>query len=340
MDDALPCHVCGYDLRATPADGRCPECGASVAEATEFNKVPRRPAWRDSDPRWRRRMVAGVWVLLALAFMPLLPADRIPVPQFPGMPDRTGTLADSLAFSRFFRPLYEPGLFLIGAALLFARERGRRAGRLDWTRRWGLFAVTATFLYGWAVNLLTVGLVMVGIAALFHSLPLENQPPITRLFALVGAGLIDHGPHGAEAAWATLLVLPSIVVLLACVPLYEALNSTDGRRWMIALVLLPLTATAAVRVVAVGWEWLTDIDQFLGPPVGIYFFNSAAVAAIVGHVGLDADAGIDRTSIGWTLAEGVKLLVLGTIAVWLTTDQVLAWRHASPADAGVGEQGG
>jgi threonine synthase len=30
----LPCHRCGYDLRAHPPDGKCPECGESVAAFT------------------------------------------------------------------------------------------------------------------------------------------------------------------------------------------------------------------------------------------------------------------------------------------------------------------
>ena len=30
----LPCYFCGYDLRAQPHDGKCPECAASVAQVT------------------------------------------------------------------------------------------------------------------------------------------------------------------------------------------------------------------------------------------------------------------------------------------------------------------
>src|SRR5437660_8160164 len=69
MSADLPCHVCGYDLRAHPQDGKCPECGASIAESRRLAAIPRRPAWRDSDPRWRRRMLAGVWILVLLPLM-------------------------------------------------------------------------------------------------------------------------------------------------------------------------------------------------------------------------------------------------------------------------------
>ena len=80
----LPCHLCGYDLRAHPQDGRCPECGAPVAESRRVAAIPRRPAWRDSDPRWRRRMLAGTWVLVLLPLMDALQmfewASSAPVP--------------------------------------------------------------------------------------------------------------------------------------------------------------------------------------------------------------------------------------------------------------------
>src|SRR3954471_203958 len=72
----LPCHLCGYDLRAHPPDGKCPECGASVAEAQRVAKIPIRPAWRDSDPRWRRRMLAGVWILVLVPLVDGLQAFR------------------------------------------------------------------------------------------------------------------------------------------------------------------------------------------------------------------------------------------------------------------------
>src|SRR3954466_4656740 len=70
----LPCHRCGYDLRVHPHDGVCPECGASVAESRRVAAIPRRPAWRDSDPRWRRRLLAGGWIL---AMLPLMNALRV-----------------------------------------------------------------------------------------------------------------------------------------------------------------------------------------------------------------------------------------------------------------------
>src|SRR5258706_13761546 len=84
MSADLPCHICGYDLRAHPQDGKCPECAASVAESRRLAAIPRRPAWRDSDRRWRRRVLAGTWALVFLPRMDALKtfdwASSVPLP--------------------------------------------------------------------------------------------------------------------------------------------------------------------------------------------------------------------------------------------------------------------
>src|SRR4051794_7744736 len=79
-----PCHRCGYDLRGQASDGACPECGEPVAESRRVAATPRRPAWRESDPRWRRRVLAGVWILVLVPLMDALRvsglASHVPVP--------------------------------------------------------------------------------------------------------------------------------------------------------------------------------------------------------------------------------------------------------------------
>src|SRR3954470_4772505 len=92
----VPCHDCGYDLRAHPPDGICPECRASVAESRRLAAIPRRPAWRHSDPRWRRRVTAGLWVLVLLPLVDMLLLSgwtaRVHVPSLLGFPDVLDTL--------------------------------------------------------------------------------------------------------------------------------------------------------------------------------------------------------------------------------------------------------
>src|SRR6476659_4826941 len=118
----LSCHRCGYDLRAQPRGGKCPECGESVAESRRVGAVPLRPAWGDSDPRWRRRVLAGAWVLVLLPLMQVLKASHLAagviVPSI--IPSRgIMTLDDTLLG---FDGVYEPLVFCIGVVLLFSRE--------------------------------------------------------------------------------------------------------------------------------------------------------------------------------------------------------------------------
>src|SRR5436305_12541295 len=90
MSVDLLCDRCGYDLRAHPQSGKCPECGASVAESRRMAAIPLRPAWRDSDTRWRRRMLAGAWALALLPLMHALTAfewtSSLTVPNVFGFP--------------------------------------------------------------------------------------------------------------------------------------------------------------------------------------------------------------------------------------------------------------
>src|SRR6476620_10726253 len=123
----LPCHRCGYDLRAHPRDGKCPECGASVAESSRLAALPLRPAWRDSDPRWRRRMLAGAWVLVLLPLMDALNAfgwaSSVPVPNIFGY-GAVRTLDDTFVCNPVPRlEVYPPLVFCIGVVLLFSKER-------------------------------------------------------------------------------------------------------------------------------------------------------------------------------------------------------------------------
>src|SRR5205809_4798511 len=118
----LPCDRCGYDLRAHPHDAKCPECGLPVAESLKWAAIPLRPAWRDSDPRWRRRMLAGVWVLVLLPLMQLLTwfdwTASLPIPNVFGFP---GALSLDQTFLANMS-VYEELVFCIGIVLLFSKE--------------------------------------------------------------------------------------------------------------------------------------------------------------------------------------------------------------------------
>ena len=326
MDDAaLPCHRCGYDLRATPAEGVCPECGEPVAESRRLHAVPRRPIWRDSDPRWRRRMVAGAWVLVLVPLVEALRrlglAERVPVPTLPGFETVVGSLNETFLIDSFLTAMGYP-LFPVGIALLFSKERDRRHGRLDWTRRWGVFGSYLVLLLGVTTVGLVMALVAIGCAALFFTLPPKDQPIITGFLADAGAAYIYYGPQDDTGwSWAVLSGISSAVVLLACAPLYDALRSA-GPRWAAVVVLAPLALIAAAQVgfaVLHGLELPVAIEL---PGPLFYFEPSVLLEAVPGM-----PTPFWASPLPLRVVEVVKWLAFLTIAVWLTAAQAAAWRR-------------
>jgi hypothetical protein len=81
----LLCINCRYDLRALPRDGRCPECGASVAESVLHHEAGRSPIGvplRLADRAWLRTLRRATALLLgaaawqALVYVIILPGWR------------------------------------------------------------------------------------------------------------------------------------------------------------------------------------------------------------------------------------------------------------------------
>ena len=182
-------------------------------------------------------MLAGAWVLVLLPLADVLQAsgwDSV-IPTWTPFDFRgtVRTLGDTLLFTA---SVYAPVLFCIGVVMLFSRERGRRAARLDWTRRWGVICSYVTFLLAAAPVLFISALVMVGIGALFLSMPFRYQPRLTKTVVDVSAAYLRYGPQPNNLAGLVQVAFSSVAVLLACVPLYDALRSSGPRRPAAALV--------------------------------------------------------------------------------------------------------
>lgn len=77
VDADLPCARCGYDLRAQPRDGTCPECGAPVADALA-NPL------RVADAKRVEAVRFGLWCAV-LAFACLAVDQLIVVGEFCGL---------------------------------------------------------------------------------------------------------------------------------------------------------------------------------------------------------------------------------------------------------------
>ena len=329
MAVGLPCHVCEYDVRAQPRDGICPECGASVAESLRVAAVPLRPAWRDSDPRWRRRVLAGAWLLALLPLMGVLDAlkwsSRVPVPRILDLPDGYRTLDDMLLSER---GVYEPLAFCVGVVLLFSKERGRRRDRLDSTRRWGVLCTYVVSLLSLTQVLFLAALVLTGIAANFQSMPLKYQPGVTPLFIQLSTNYMRFGPHPMSAAGVVQVAFSSIAVLLACLPLFDALRSS-GRKRLAAALLAPLALYALMHLAQAAWFSLgiSGVTEFFR--YGVYFWPEAFVSRI-------GDRPTWRPASGSAVDLVVELAKCGVvlaIAVWLSVAQVATWPRRKKAVA-------
>jgi hypothetical protein len=324
----LRCHRCGYDLRAHPPDGKCPECGTTVAESKQEALTPRRPAWQDSDPRWRRRMLAGVWVLVLLPLMDVLHwlgwDANVPALNLFGY-GAIHTLSETLIS---WPGIYAPLIFCIGVVLLFSKERGRRRNRLDWTRRWGVFSSYIVFVLSAVEALAVPALVLVGIAALFLSMGLKYQPRVTQLVVDLSTGYLRYGPWPNQITLTARVGVSAIVMLLACIPLFDALRSSGGRR-LVWILLAPLALFAlynfaqAVRLALGVWH----VPLFSGyvDIYGIYFWPQALAQYIWPTP--PPMYYLPRVTLTAFLVEAIKWCIILTIAVWLSIAQIASCRR-------------
>lgn len=323
------CHLCGYDLRAHPYDGKCPECGESVAESRRLARIPRRPLWRDSDPSWRRRILAGTWVLTFLPLLSVIGAvgwlSSIRVPALFGSPGGLHTLGDSLVT---WFDVYQSLAFCVGMVCLFANERGTLRTCLDWTRRWGvLFSYLTFFLF--AVQFLHIlSLVCAAIAALFLSIPLRYQPEMTDMLVLCSTAYLRYGPFPSNIVTEVQVAVSSITVLLACIPLFEAIRSSSPK-WLAVILVVPLGFFSLIHLVQVARFRLVLSPAGLSDMYAYTtYFRPAALLY----------EPIDLWTVGLSVSpvfprifeiELVKWCTIFAIAIWLSIAQFAARRHRS-----------
>ena len=326
MDEALTCPTCGYDLRRQPAEGVCPECAAPVAEAARVAALPAAPAWRESDPAWRRRVLTGLWVIV------LLPSPHLAA-MLAGPRQSWGSAAVGRAWSRCYVESYVHMVYpllgaTVGFALLFARERGTRprlipgrgarAPRTAWLRRVAVAAVTIMLAAGVGAIMGVTLLVAVGID---RQLNFPGNPGFRR-FALWYANVLGEPLHWLAQAAA------SAAAVLAFAVLFITLRRANARLLAPATLavgtLLALTQAAADALRAV---WPTRRLDHWRPLFGSYqgFFEPEAVAWFV--TGGTTGFGDARFTVVWWAAGGLEAAKWGLfllIAARLTTARTAA----------------
>jgi hypothetical protein len=255
-------------------------------------------------------------------------ASRIPVPRFIGSHDTNRMLDDTLAF---WPGVFNPLIFCIGIVLLFSKERGRRRNRLDWTRRWGVLCSYVTLLLSAAPVLYVSALVAVGISALFITLPPSHQPAIADWLLRVSYTYLRYGPQPKDVTVVVLVAFSSITVVLACARLFDALRIT-GPKALAATLLVPLALFALVNLFQAGRYWLavstvTSTELF---HYGVYFRPEFVLTRLA-----DGSAHLSTMPVPvlvGVLVEIAKWCIVLTIAVWLSTAQVAAWRSGRTAE--------
>jgi len=126
-------------------------------------------------------------------------------------------------------------------------------------------------------------------------------------------------------------VFSSIAILLACVPLFDALRSSGPKRFA-AIILAPLALFSLLHLAQAGWYCLglpgmtpTDVHS-----LGVYFRPELLVVTIT------------RSPTYWTYsapvlasfgAEVVKWCIVLGIAVWLSIAQLVARWQGKKASA-------
>ena len=330
MSADLLCDRCGYDLRAHAHDAKCPECGAAVSESRRLAESPRRPAWRDSDPRWRRRMLAGAWILVLLPLMDVLqmrsdrPSACIPVP------NRSTVTLPCTAYARRYFCLPPAGIGCVSVAGLLHRRGAavlERAGTapqppgLDASlgRHMQLRCVARARNVAYVVYI--AALVLTGIAAIFLYMPPKYQPPVTHLFIEVSTAYLRYGPHPTNITALVLVAFSSIAILLACVPLFDAMRSS-GSKWAAAILLAPLALFSLIHLEQAATyclylSGLTSADVFYY----LVYFRPQVLEGIAGLWSVPRASGFE------IFVEATKWCVILAIAIWLSIAQLAAWRQ-------------
>jgi hypothetical protein len=178
--------------------------------------------------------------------------------------------------------------------------------------------------------LFLVAMVTNGIAASFLYMPPSNQPAATQLMVKLASGYLRYGPIPDFGAVVARDAFSSIVMLLACVPLFDALRSS-GRKWVAAMLLAPLALFALMQLLPVAQYCLNPSGPTMDNlfRVGIYFRPTALVSVIAAP----SDGRGRQPPLTETVIEAVKWCAVVAIALRLSFAQLKARQRRETATA-------
>jgi len=274
-------------------------------------------------------MLAGAWILVLLPLMDALKtfkwASNIPVPTVFNFRGGVRTLDETFLSSM---DVYPPLIFCIGVVLLFSKERGRRRGQLDWTRRWGIICSYTALLLSATVILFLPALVLAGNAAIFQSMPLKYQPEVTPFLVKLSTTYLRYGPYPKSVSLIVLVLCSSITMLLACAALFDALRSSASKR-AAAILLAPLVFFSLMHLGQVGL-YCSGISI---APSEVFRYRIYFWPQFIEELAARWRGGNQSGSDLSVFVEITKWCIVLAIAVWLTIARLMARRQDKKTSA-------
>jgi hypothetical protein len=293
-------------------------------------QLPRRPAWAQSDPRWRWRILLGLWVVLCVPLVDLLKHTGamayIPAINLFGHRSGLDSMDDMLLGNMLEAESFI--VFAIGLALLFSHEAGRQLYFFEWTRRMGIFGSCIHLVGALGCAALLPFLAGAGVVKTLLSMPLDLQPGMFEGLIFILTTFPWYLAY--DSKWVLIHAATSYaLVCLAAIWLFHAIRSAYGTLTA-SLLSAGMVGVVVTTLAMLAWAF---VEQLLGVKDSLLLFEEMypfmrGKLVIASVVGLDPNQTDDELPalLPWWVAHRDLILYLhfAVIAVLMTFAQVKA----------------